>query len=298
MQYFINKITQKYYYIKARFSCLKNFTRFKQEWFAYKYLQKKYPCCKPIKHINNKNNSIKQDKTIWIYWDKGLDGAPELVQQCYKSVILYKEDYDLVFLDDNNLSEYITIPEYIQNKLEKGYMPKPQYSDLIRITLLVEYGGVWLDSTCYLSNKIPDYIKNTDFFIFQTQLFDNPSPIKSSSWFIKANSQNKTLILAQTILFKYWETHTILIDYYLLHIIFFYLYSTNKEVQVEWDKIPYLNNQAPHLLQYSFPNLYSAKEWEYCLNSSFIHKLNYKFDKTILSSQQGNIAQYFLSHND
>ena len=53
----------------------------------------------------------------------------------------------------------------------------------------------------------------------------------------------------------------------------------------------------PHLLQYSFSKEYNEKEFNYILDQSFVHKLNYKYDRALLSQKGCNNLQRILETN-
>ena len=40
------------------------------------------------------------------------------------------------------------------------------FSDLLRVALLKAYGGVWLDVTILLTNRLPGKYEKLDFFMF------------------------------------------------------------------------------------------------------------------------------------
>ena len=48
-----------------------------------------------------------------------------------------------------------------------GTISNTHFSDLIRLNLLNQYGGTWIDSTCLQTEKIPDYIKNSNLFLYK-----------------------------------------------------------------------------------------------------------------------------------
>lgn len=101
---------------------------------------------------------------IWFYWSEGLENAPKIVHICLKSIKQYIPDMDIVFLDKNNVKKYINLPEHVLKKYKKGIICEAHFSDIVRVNLLNEYGGLWIDSTVYLTGKIPQDIINADFF--------------------------------------------------------------------------------------------------------------------------------------
>ncbi len=62
-----------------------------------------------------------------------------------------------ILLNDQNLADYIRLPDYIEKKKDTGQIPIARYANLIEFALLEHYGGTWIDSTVYLTDPIPDY---------------------------------------------------------------------------------------------------------------------------------------------
>ena len=115
------------------------------------------------------------ENPIWIYWNKGIEQAPIIVQKCYESVCKHSNQ-KIILLNDQNLANYIRLPDYIEKKKDAGQIPMAGYADLMRFALLEHYGGTWIDSTVYLTDPIPDMILNSDFFAVRNSLLliDNP----------------------------------------------------------------------------------------------------------------------------
>lgn len=55
-------------------------------------------------------------KIIWQYWGQGVDKCPDIVTKCFKSVDGFKNDYQVIRLDDSNLFDYLNLPEFIYEK--------------------------------------------------------------------------------------------------------------------------------------------------------------------------------------
>lgn len=254
----------------------------KQELFAYKYLK-----CFFLKYHDNfeyEEKALSKDvilnKTIWIYWRQGIESAPNLVKKCIESIKKNAGDYNVIILDENNLNKYISLPSFIEEKHLKGLIKEAHYSDLLRISLLIQYGGIWCDSTCYMTGPFPDYVINSDFFMFQnTKLKEWVSPSKCSNWFIKSNSHNTILEKLRNVLFHYWEQKSEPCHYFLFHLTLSLLTEEICEIGRLWDKIPYVCNMNPHVFQFSFELPYDNHLYSFILKSCFIHKLTYKLNR-------------------
>ncbi|MFG0773285.1 capsular polysaccharide synthesis protein [Vibrio plantisponsor] len=136
--------------------------------------------------------SERRDKTIWLYWDKGIENAPELIKNSYSTWKRHNNDYDVIFLDDSNLSKIlgfdfnIIFEEFINIELTSAGK-----SDLLRLYILYRFGGVWADSTTFCLRPISDWldIKETGFFIFRQP--DSCLDRQMVSWFMASNQGNK-----------------------------------------------------------------------------------------------------------
>lgn len=131
------------------------------------YLNRHY---KNIDQLMNKASyTSKKDLTgthpIWIMWQQGFDSAPEVVKICRQSLYQHINNHmTVVELDDESVFEYIDLPDYIIEKYQAGKILRAQFADIIRIRLLATYGGLWLDSTVFVSKKIPENIFDLPFF--------------------------------------------------------------------------------------------------------------------------------------
>lgn len=203
------------------------------------------------------NSSVRINKTIWVFWNKGFDNAPDIVKICLRSLKRNKGDYDLVCLTNSNLTEYVKLPEYIIKKRNSGKLLEAQFADLIRLQLLIQYGGCWLDVTCLLTATIPESVSDAGVFMFQTLNWENNlSPIRCSNWFISGKQGNILLIKLRNCLFNYHYYNDKPFHYFIFHLFLAVLINRDKECNEIWESMPFMNNTTPHVLQFSLSNPY------------------------------------------
>lgn len=94
---------------------------------------------------------------IWMCWWQGEENAPEIVRACIDSVRRNAGGHEVVVITDENLSEYVDIPEWVLEKVRAGVMSRTNLSDLLRLSLLAEHGGMWLDATFFCSGSLKSY---------------------------------------------------------------------------------------------------------------------------------------------
>lgn len=215
---------------------------------------------------------------VWICWFQGMENAPEVVQRCYQSIKNNMSDRDIVLITLENMMEYVQFPDFIQKKIDANIIKEAHLSDLLRIELLLRYGGTWLDSTVYCSSSdIPDYMLNSDLFLFQNLKpgRDGHSSV-ISNWFITAKSNNKILAATQHLLYAYWKEHNELVDYFIFHDFFQIVIEKYPNV---WNKVVPFSNSIPHILLLRLFEQYDSNIWEAIMSMVPFHKLSYKFNK-------------------
>lgn len=270
----------------------------RSQWLCYDYMKLflKYKENNEYK-AERTNEKIPDNQVIWIYWKQGEKNAPHIVNKCISSIRNKAGNHPVIVLDQENLHKYIVMPDFIEKKHQEGKIKEALYSDLLRISLLIEYGGFWCDATCLLSSNIPIIIENSSFFMFNRDLlYYETSPCECSSWFIKANKGNIILTKVRNILFHYFKQHTFILDYYIFHITLGLLIHTDSLIREVWEQKPYICNMNPHVLLFSLSKPYNIIMYRHILNSCFIHKLTYKYKTEKLSQNPENILFHLLSN--
>lgn len=219
----------------------------------------------------------KRSDDIWILWLSGMETAPEIVQRCCRSVHESFPDRPIHILTENNYRDYVTFPAFIRDKIDRGVITRTHMSDLLRLELLIRYGGTWLDATVFCSSPVvPDYMMDSDLFLFQDLKpgWDGHCQ-RISSWMITACTGNPILRLTRALLYEYWKKNTKMADYFLFHDFFELAIEAYPE---EWKKVIPCSNAAPHILLLRLFEPCDARVWDAVRGMTPFHKLSYKFD--------------------
>ncbi len=265
----ILKNRKRYYDIKN------NIIKNKQDEFEeYERLKKKYSYVIE-KEIEN-TNSVQSNK-VWIFWGQGIEKAPPIVQACVRSIKKNLSDKEINLLNIDNYKEYIKFPEYIEEKFKKGKISYAHFADLIRIELLTQYGGIWLDATVLCTGAIPEYILNSELFVYKNIGLDksDEETIAASNWLISSCSHNSIIETTRNLLFEYWRKENKATNYFFFHL--FFKMATEK-YKNDWKNVPTFNNVTPHILQFELLDEYNENRFEQIKNMSTIHKLNRRFE--------------------
>ena len=243
-----------------------------------------------------RNPDVRKNKTIWVMWTQGLDAAPALVKKCCQSVAPYQGDYDVVVLTGENLSQYVRLPEHMEQLYRQKEMGEALHSDLIRAYLLTQYGGIWRDATCYQSADYPGYVLNSPFFMFSSNLLGGHlSPIVGSSWFIKAEAGNILLQKTFNYLCEYFKQNSKPHNYYIFHLVMTMLVQNDEACRQLWQEMPYVCNMNPHVFYFQWHKPYTAQGYAHLLNACFIHKLSYKYEPSLLQEPENMLKHFLIS---
>ena len=68
---------------------------------------------------------------VWMFWWQGEHKMPELVKVCTESIKENLYDSDIVILTKDNIDEFLSIPDYILDKLNKGIISMAAFSDIV-----------------------------------------------------------------------------------------------------------------------------------------------------------------------
>ena len=129
---------------------LKNVARYfqtKKTAYVLEYLKSHYGYVF-TKSVNEESKGEREtsifNKPIWICWLDGIENAPLLVQKCVSSIKKNAGNHPVNIITQDNYTEFVTLPEYIMEKKEKGLIGAAHFSDVLRVCLLAQYGGLWL----------------------------------------------------------------------------------------------------------------------------------------------------------
>lgn len=243
--------------------------------------------------------SVKVDKTIWVYWDKGIQYAPAVVRKCRDSLKKNIPDgWNIIELNEDTYVKYVKLPDFIDKQLQKGEIYLANWSDILRTALLYFYGGIWVDSTCFITKSIPSTVLNEPFFMFSMSNILRFSPMMYESWFIKANKGNHVLgELLQKLLFYFYHKKNKKEYYYVWFDILSVLYDNDIRAKKLMNQIWFCDHHDAVLMHvhYGFAHDYSDKLWKQIMDKCFVQKLSYKYDPSLERVKSENLIQHFLN---
>lgn len=113
-----------------------------------------------IIQYKNKKTEIKpienEEKNLFVFWWDGFDSLPPISQACFDRLKgLYGEKFQIITLDKNNYKDYVRLDPIVEERFIKKQISIQTFSDILRVQLLRQNGGYWIDATVFLSPEYP-----------------------------------------------------------------------------------------------------------------------------------------------
>lgn len=232
-------------------------------------------------------------RIIWLCWLQGLEQAPDIVQKCVASVKHHMPDYKVQILTSENIFDFVSLPEHIVRKYQKGTISFTHFSDILRTALLVQHGGIWLDATVLLTDSIPSQMTDAPLFFLQKSILSK-MPHFGSNWFLVSYKGNAVMKRMFDLLCAYWANENKVCDYFIYHLFLYLLLTRNEQGVAAQKEIQYIPNVDAHTLQFSLFDEYDEHIWQQIISRSPIHKLTWKFKDTSLLKKQGTYYNHIL----
>jgi hypothetical protein len=228
--------------------------------------------------LPEKDVTVEAPETIWQFWDNPPGQAtPEIVKASIESVNRFKGGFEHKILNNSTMGDYSDLPGYVLDKFNKKRMDYAHFSDLLRLNLLKNHGGVWMDATAYMTDFVPEYIVNEAFFVFLTGGLTNYPYSFVQSCFIRAKKGAFLCEAWHQMCVEYWKKETKKIDYFQIHLMFKALVLKNLDAKGLFAQMPRVSEDETHQLTGNkLFEKFDSKEWERIKKASFFQKTTYR----------------------
>jgi hypothetical protein len=231
-------------------------------------------------------------KDIYILWFQGFDNAPIVVKKCLASWKHHNPDWNIIELDDTNLSKYIDISMYRHINLTA-------LSDIVRIFLLNKFGGLWVDATTFcnipLNNWLEEYITEGFFtFNWPTKHIYH----KIATWFIYSEKNGYLINNWEKAVIKYYTFNFEPTKYFWVHELFGELYIGDRDFKSLYNKTKKIStSEGPYTFKSKWNNTITKVDRKIIDSAEIkLYKMTYKNNMGIINPN--SIAEYlFFSIN-
>ena len=229
---------------------------------------------------------------VWILWMQGYESAPDIVKKCIDS-IRASTSHPVHLITSDNISRYYAFPDYINEKYVNGLITNAQFSDILRMTLLAEYGGLWIDGTIFIPHGIPENVFEREFFTCKRDI-KNSSYVSEYRWTSFLNGCQKGCTIqraAKDMFFAYWKKNDYLIDYLLVDYILLLIYQNIPKAKQLIDNLPYNNSQIEEL-QNRMNEVFDEDAYQKLVNSSNTDFFKLSWRMQFETSKNGQMTYY------
>lgn len=160
-----------------------------------------------------------QEPPIWVCWLQGEENMPEIVRICYKSLLKHSASKTVNLVTAENLKEYIQVPDFVKEHLDKGKISRTHFADYIRIMLLAKFGGLWIDASVLVTGDITDETQRP-FYTVKQRVKDSIYYVSDFRWTVSligcSEKCGKYMFSCLNALFDcYLRKRTFFIDFFL-----------------------------------------------------------------------------------
>src|SRR5665213_330479 len=182
-------------------------------------------------------------RTIWTLWLQGRSSAPAVIQHCIASWERLNPTWEVRVLDAGTVGRYVDVGDVVD--LDHQAVTAASLSDIVRLLLLREYGGVWVDASLLCTRPLDDWLDPCaaeGFFAFADPGPDRPV----ASWFLAAVEDDPLCAAWTDATADFWRGRECSDDYFWFHHLFTSLLDTDRSFRNRWARVPKVDAEGPH----------------------------------------------------
>lgn len=253
------------------------FSRFKQRIFIAE-LKNRYgqqAVIDKFKDDENKSGVIGADSPVWVCWWQGEEQMPEVVRACYHSIRRHACKHPVILITEANCNEYLKLPDFVWEKQKKGIISLTHLSDIARMYLLKEYGGIWADVTNFMTQDMDNFmdVKRTFWTCHHVSLCNNVSRGLWTSSFFACGKGHLIPCYLYDSWIHYWLVNNRLVNYLLTDFFFTMGYQGIPAMREEVDSVPMMPMGD---LRGVLNRKFDADVWNFHCNQVGFQKLSWK----------------------
>ena len=227
---------------------------------------------------------------IWICWWQGEENAPLIVKRCIQSIRDGAGDRTVTLITEENFRDYVDIPDWLYEKYQAGLITRTNLSDLLRLSLLARYGGMWIDATFFCTEK---GVLDT-YFQYPIWSIKRPDYLHCSvasgffaGYSLMCSYENRYVFaVIRDFFLEYWAQSDKLIDYLLVDYMIVMAQKYDSRIKAVFDSIVPNNPNCDELFK-SVGCEFSDEVWETLRRDTYLFKLSWKhsFPETVKGNE-------------
>lgn len=244
---------------------------------------------------SNASSQASEPGKIWFCWMQGEENLPEIPRRCLASLRKHANGHEVVVLTAANYWKYVSLPDHIIQLYESGKLIQAHFADILRVNLLAQQGGLWMDATLFVIKDLPKAIFNAPFFSIKT--VEMGYFVSHCRWavFCLAGQKNSLLFQKVAQLFNAYLSRTnLFIDYFMFDQFIDILYQHNTEIKRMIDNVP-INNPHIHDLSPILIQPFDRSKFQQLIRDTYLFKLSWRlYSEAELTENKDNYYHFLL----
>lgn len=235
--------------------------------------------CKDIvekyRNVPLANDVMSDEYKIWTCWWQGLEQMPEVIRLCHESLLRNANGHEVILITKDNYRQYVNLPDYIYNKVDSGNISFSHFSDMIRLSLLCQHGGRWVDSALFVTRPL-----KFDNKFHLAKLAKLNGSICQGRWCfgdIAGASSVKIFHYMLDCLLEYWKRYDAVVDYLMFDGFLRIAYEDMPDVHECIDALPVYSPNL-HETRYHFHEKYKKERFDYLMANNDILSLTWRIN--------------------
>lgn len=215
---------------------------------------------------------------IWVCWWQGLDHAPLIVQRCVESIRRNAGNREVIIITDENYEQYAYIPHWVKAKQAAGIITRTNLSDLLRLSLLAEHGGLWLDSTFYCSGPLEEIAFSKPVWSIKRPDYLHCSIAQGyfAGYSLACDVEHRWIFRAiRDFFLEYWKTSNFMVDYLMVDYMIALAQRYDEQAGRDFKAIEPNNPQCDELYK-MLGEPFDESIWQSLSNDTSLFKLTWK----------------------
>ncbi len=238
------------------------------------------------------NIPVKTEKRyVWTCWWQGEENAPLLVKKCLESQREHlPKQTKHVIITWENYQDYIELPKYIVEKAKSGKIKPAHLADIARCCLLYRYGGIWLDSTVYLLDKLPEECFAYEIMTRSTGERVYCTNVSWVTWFLGGRKKEELFRFVMEAFFAYFKHYDEISNYYMIDFLIAIACRELEGIEKKLSKVT-INNVHATQLQKHLHEVFDENIFRTYTENGYLQKLTYKEN----GYSENSIYNYLIS---
>jgi hypothetical protein len=216
-------------------------------------------------------------KRIWLLWLQGWENAYWLNKQVAESWEIHNPDWKVEYVTLENLSTFVTDIDYIYDK--NKYISPQAISDIIRLSLLKNHGGVWADATMLCLQSLHTWVDTavSPSGIWMYRGFGGGMDINigPASWFIVSLPNGYIISKWKEKCDIFWNANNYTENYSWMDTLFREAFETDDIFRETWLKSPAISCEADGQSHCLAPYNHGFEKNDQYIKDLFLHKPPY-----------------------